>query len=650
MSRDFPQTTSDTPLGGRYKIIGELGAGGFGKTFLAQDTHLPGHPQCVIKQFKPQTNDEKSLVMASRLFDTEAQVLYQLGNHDQIPRLLAHFEENQEFYLAQELIEGEPLSKELAGNQPWSEVQVLALLQDILQVLAFVHEQQVIHRDIKPANLIRRKQDGKIVLIDFGAVKQVSAQLVNPDAGPTNLTISIGTQGYMPNEQLAGSPRYSSDIYAVGMLCIQALTGIHPTRLKEDPETGEIEWRDRAPLVSPEFADLLERMVRYDFRDRYPTATEALSALQSLPTELLESVPVPTVRDTIDPIEDATPSQQKRASSKVTAPTDLEPTEPEGEPESESQPEPESNVTSTSLWVAAEPGNETSTSASRTDEPTAPLPQQASPPPTSEISEPTSGRPRLTQRKLVKPLSALAVLVAVGATLALIPTVRFSQQTPRTPNRNGTPTASPTPNPSVATPTPSPKPSKKPQLSELMSEADRLRKAGEYEDALELYDQVIAMKPKMAEAYWGRCQSLNLLKKPTEAIVACNDAIDLKSNYAEAIWGKGMAIEQQQKQSLEALWLYEKATRLKPNFADAWVSRGKALQEFGRSAEAIDALDEAIDLNRNRPDAWSTKGEALWNLGRQDEAIEALDKALQLNPDHPEAKKLRAKLREEVGR
>src|SRR4028118_1461104 len=149
MSRSFEQTNSDKPLGGRYKVIEELGAGGFGQTFLAEDLHLPGYPICVVKQLKAQTKDSSSLAMARRLFDTEAKVLYQLGDHDQIPRLLAHFEDNEEFYLAQELIEGDPLTEELASGQPWPEAKVTALLQDILNVLSFVHQQQVIHRDIK---------------------------------------------------------------------------------------------------------------------------------------------------------------------------------------------------------------------------------------------------------------------------------------------------------------------------------------------------------------------------------------------------------------------------------------------------------------------------------------------------------------------
>ncbi|MEW6494372.1 MAG: protein kinase [Cyanobacteriota bacterium] len=279
----FQSAHLEKPLGGRYKLINHLGEGGFGQTFLAEDLHLPGHPRCVVKQLKPQLKDSESLQTARRLFDMEAKVLYQLGNHEQIPRLLAHFEDGQEFYLAQEFIAGETLTQEVVEGQPWSEANVVALTQDILQVLTFVHQQNVIHRDIKPANLIRRQQDGKIVLIDFGAVKQVSTQLLNSKTGKIQ-TIAIGTQGYIPNEQLAGNPRFSSDVYAVGMMGIQALTGMSPTYLGIDRQTGEIDWRDRATHVSPELAAVLDHMVRYDFRTRYPTALEALEALQSLPT------------------------------------------------------------------------------------------------------------------------------------------------------------------------------------------------------------------------------------------------------------------------------------------------------------------------------------------------------------------------------
>lgn len=265
-------------------MLEQLGAGGFGQTFLAEDLHLPGNPHCVVKRLQPQFHDPAALQTAQRLFNTEAQVLYALGNHDRIPKLLAHFEQEDQFYLVQELIVGHSLGCEVRDGNPWREAQVVGLLRDILEVLAFVHQQQVIHRDIKPANLIRRHADGKIVLIDFGAVKQATTQLLN-STSQSGLTISIGTPGYMPNEQLAGNPRFSSDVFAVGMIGIHALTGISPRSLPKNSHTSEIEWQDSFASVNAELAAVLDKMVCYDFRARYATAAEALAAIEQVAIE-----------------------------------------------------------------------------------------------------------------------------------------------------------------------------------------------------------------------------------------------------------------------------------------------------------------------------------------------------------------------------
>ncbi|MBD2041093.1 GUN4 domain-containing protein [Microcoleus sp. FACHB-672] len=289
-------------VGGRYQIISHLGGGGFGTTFVAEDRHLPGNPRCVVKQLKPKAVDNPTaLEAARRLFEREADVLYKLGSHNQIPRLFAHFEEDREFYLVQELIEGHELRQELPVNQQLSEAQVVCILREILEVLVFVHQQDVIHRDIKPSNLIRCRQDKKIVLIDFGAVKQLGTPAINSQ-GQTSFTIAIGSPGYMPSEQMAGKPRFSSDIYAVGMIGIQALTGLHPRGLPEDPNTCEIIWRDRAE-VSLEFAKVIDKMVRYDFRERYQSAREVLEIFkffQSRRLSTLKTIPVISGKSQLD--------------------------------------------------------------------------------------------------------------------------------------------------------------------------------------------------------------------------------------------------------------------------------------------------------------------------------------------------------------
>ncbi len=197
-----------------------------------------------------------------------------MWEHDQIPRSLAYFEENQEFYLVQELIEGHTLSLELPLFHCWSESQVIQMLKDVLQILEFVHSYGVIHRDIKPSNLMRRKKDNRLILIDFGAVKQISVPRIKTNGLITSQTISIGTQGYMPTEQVRGKPRLNSDIYALGVLGIQALTGLDPLYLQEDEE-GELIWQDRAD-ASKELTAILNKMVRYHFQDRYQSATQVL--------------------------------------------------------------------------------------------------------------------------------------------------------------------------------------------------------------------------------------------------------------------------------------------------------------------------------------------------------------------------------------
>jgi CHASE2 domain-containing sensor protein/tRNA A-37 threonylcarbamoyl transferase component Bud32 len=259
-------------LAGRYQVESTLGSGGFGVTYLARDTKRPGQPQCVIKQLVPARRDPNFVNLARRLFNTEAEILSKLGHHPQIPHLLAYFEEQQEFYLVQEFIDGITLAQEFEESiEPWSEDRVLDLLHQLLPVLSFIHSQYVIHRDLKPGNIIRDRQTGKLVLIDFGAVKELQPQVVEA----RDLTIAIGTRGYTPPEQYAGKPNYSSDIYALGSIAIEALTQTHPRDLPVDDRTGNLIWRDLATITLA-LAQVLDKMVADRFIDRYQSADAIL--------------------------------------------------------------------------------------------------------------------------------------------------------------------------------------------------------------------------------------------------------------------------------------------------------------------------------------------------------------------------------------
>lgn len=258
-----------------YKLVKVLGKGGFGTTFLAKDLHLPENCKCAIKRLNPNIQNKEFLPVALRLFNTEAKTLQKLGEHPQIPKLLNYFSKDKIFYLVQELIEGETLNKEFVEGETWSEEKVIQLLEDCLNILKFIHDRNVIHRDIKPDNLIRRPEDGRLVLIDFGAVKQLISQT------QVVSSVAIGTKGYIAPEQAVGKPRFSSDIYALGTIAIQALTGIKPKEFKRD-DNGKIIWPDRTKNINPKLFKIINKMTEFHFRNRYDRAELVLQDLRSL--------------------------------------------------------------------------------------------------------------------------------------------------------------------------------------------------------------------------------------------------------------------------------------------------------------------------------------------------------------------------------
>lgn len=256
----------------RYQLLRTLGRGGFGVTYLAKDASLPGEPLCVIKLLCPKVSNPVVLQRACQRFEREAKTLSQLGSHAQIPRLLDYFQVDGEFYLVQEYVRGRTLAKEIRSKGTLSELEVKQFLREILPVLSFIHENQVIHRDIKPPNIIRCQDDGRLVLIDFGAVKEQFVQVSqNTQRGAT--THFVGTLGFAPPEQLALRATYSSDIFALGVTCLYMLTGKPPMEFSYDPETGEVSWQEYVD-VSEYFGKILDKMLKVSVRDRYQSAAE----------------------------------------------------------------------------------------------------------------------------------------------------------------------------------------------------------------------------------------------------------------------------------------------------------------------------------------------------------------------------------------
>jgi len=300
-------------LRGRYRAVEPLGQGGFGKTYLAVDEDRL-NSKCVIKQFSPQIQGTKSLEKAVQLFNQEAVRLDELGEHSQIPTLLAYFEQDRYLYLVQQFVEGQSLLQEMKQNGAFSERQIRDVLSDALPVLRFIHRHQVIHRDITPANILRRQSDDRLVLIDFGVAKQI-----NEESAAEQGT-RIGTEGYAPMEQFRGGKAYpASDLYSLGATCLHLLTETRPDNLY-DPLNGCWIWREylrdeKKMLVSDQLAHILDYLLKDLVNERYQSADEVMrdlnadSFLPTMPRSPLQGA----AKQHIQPVSGQSVSAPKRA-------------------------------------------------------------------------------------------------------------------------------------------------------------------------------------------------------------------------------------------------------------------------------------------------------------------------------------------------
>jgi len=578
-------------LGGRYKIIRRLGGGGFGEAYLAVDTQLPGTPQCVVKQLKPQTAD---LATARRLFDREATTLHKLGQgHDQIPRLFAHFEENEEFYLVEEYYEGETLGEELQRLQRFREPQAIALLQDILSVLQYVHSHNVIHRDIKPSNIIRRKQDGKLALIDFGVVKLINSS--NRPALDTNAqTVAVSTYGYTPPEQQNGHPRLNSDIYALGVTAIKALTG----KDIRDLQINLHNWREQVQ-VSDELAAILDKMVRLEFQQRYQSVEEVLGDLEAMVAEFNQ----PT---------QARPTQARPIQAR---PTQARPTALRPDPTPAPAPIAPTKGFAFKTWhLMAIAGVVTAALLGgwKLYEPNFYL-QQAK----QQLDKYQPEKALDTFQRLIdsKPNDPQAWRGRGDALLALARYERslsaYDKALQLQPNDAKT----------------------------LNKKGETLYELQRYQEALDTHEQALKAADNDPEAWYGKGRAFIGSKRYEDALTAFDKAREMKPQSPSVWYSKGIALEYLNRRP-EALKIYEEAVgtydeqlKANPNNLKGWVERGSVLSKLGRFNDVLDSAEKALKVNPDFYPALVLKGNALRVTGKADEALQAYNKALEIRPE-----------------
>ncbi|WP_445630763.1 serine/threonine-protein kinase [Nostoc sp. DSM 114167] len=257
----------------------------FRQTYIVTDEQLKKQPERVIKHLKTRNYNQPVMRQAINCFNTEIEKLKKL-NYSQckVAQIIESFEDRQEFYIVYEYINGDNLSNQITNNSLWNEEQVIDLLQQVLEILKYIHQEGVKHFNIKPSNLVKRS-DGKIFLIDFGGVNEISTLTFNDETQIVSKQ-PVGTKGYMPPEQENGLLLYSNcDLYALGITAIQALTGETPDTIEKHPQTNKIVWSNQIK-VNKQLTQILDKMVHTDFRERYQSADEVLKDLSQITAKL----------------------------------------------------------------------------------------------------------------------------------------------------------------------------------------------------------------------------------------------------------------------------------------------------------------------------------------------------------------------------
>lgn len=252
-----------------YQVLQTLGQGGMGTTYLAWDAAgVAGIPQLLV--LKQMNADMVKIAKAQELFEREAYTLKSL-NHPGIPKYYDFFVEDGKKYLAMELIHGQDLEKRIFTNGPVTPSQAIAWMIQTCDILDYLHSQEppLIHRDIKPANLMVRSSLNRIVLLDFGAVKEIG----------TAPGTRIGAEGYCAPEQERGQPLTQSDLYAIGPTLIFLLTSENPFKYYRQKGRNFRFDVAKVPTISSQLRNVIDRVTEPLPRDRYQTAKELAAAL-----------------------------------------------------------------------------------------------------------------------------------------------------------------------------------------------------------------------------------------------------------------------------------------------------------------------------------------------------------------------------------
>ncbi|MDY6901246.1 MAG: tetratricopeptide repeat protein [Cyanobacteriota bacterium] len=558
----------------RYRII-ELLSGTLGsRSYLSEDeeqSNYGQYSQYVVKQFLPPSKDPTLLKVSHNVLETEVKPLDNLAQqNNRIENLKTFFEKNNNFYLVRKYIVGKSLRKEIVPGHKLTSEQVQNILKEILEILVFVHQRGIIHRNLKPANIIRRESDNQLVLIDFGAPQEAVSNIV-------------ATSEYVPIEQAHRNPQFNSDIYALGIIAIEALTGLKAKEIannknKKNTDAEKIIWHPRSYKVNPKLAKIIDKMVDLNYCNRYQSAKEVLKDLETI---------------------------NKSETNKIYQQVKHQISE---------KPKLFAGVGSLILAVAVAWYYFASKDINYAKQ----LYQQGLA--NYKNSDYKQAIKLFSQAIRINPEYSSAYNLR-GDAYYRLGNYEKSQQDSSAAIRS---------NPNDA--------------NAYYDRAFSLYLAGEFNGAIIDYNQAIKLNPDFANAYYGRALARYEIQENDKAIEDLNQAIAINPKLTSAYFQRGI-VHREMQDKLKAIKDFDKAIKINPKYAEAYYERGKTRYALNEKPTAKEDFSKVIELDSTYIDAYIARADIHTDLGYPKQAYEDYEKAIEMNPEDPKAYIHRGKYR-----
>ncbi|BAY82729.1 TPR repeat-containing serine/threonine protein kinase [Calothrix parasitica NIES-267] len=555
----------------RYRII-ELLSGHLGsRSYLSEDTSQSAKNRYVIKQFLPPSKDPTLLKVSHSVLETEVKPLNNLSQqNNRVENLITFFEKNTNFYLVRKYIIGKSLKEEIVSGKNLTSEQVQNILKEILEILVFIHQQGVIHRNLKPANIIRRESDNKLVLIDFGA----------PQEAVSNI---IAASEYMPIEQVHRNPQFNSDIYTLGIIAIEALTGLRAKEItnnknKKNTDAERIIWHPRSYKVNPKLAKIINKMVDLNYRNRYQSAKEVLQDLAKINQPQANKI-YQQVKHQIS----ERPKLVAGLGSLILA------------------------ATTSWYFFASKDMNHAKQ-----------LYEQGLT--NYKNSEYKQAIKLFSQAIRINPEYSSAYNLR-GDAYYNLGNYEKSQQDSSAAIRN---------NPKDA--------------NAYYDRGFSLYFAGEFNGAIIDYNQAIKLNPDFANAYYGRGLARYEIKENEKAIQDLNQAIAINPKFTSAYFQRGI-IRREMGEKLEGIKDFDEAIKINKKYTEAYYERGKTRYSLNEKPAAKKDFSKVIELDSTYIDAYIARADIHTDLGYPKQAYEDYEKAIEMNPEDPKAYIHRGKYR-----